>query len=155
MSMGFLMGIDIFHGYGFGTVKPSGFVPVAISTSARDPTVRVNSPSPWFMGMAAQPGSTRRAHHRSDTTRHPGNQKLNYEWVKTLRIQKRSKEIHTYQRSSGDMLGLRRGAAQRRIIAPTNNWRSLGATPRPGRLRLSSLRRCEALGSTHPPRALT
>jgi hypothetical protein len=25
------MGIDIFHGYGFGTVKPSGFVPVAIS----------------------------------------------------------------------------------------------------------------------------
>jgi hypothetical protein len=27
----FLMGIDIFHGYGFGTAKPSGFVPVAIS----------------------------------------------------------------------------------------------------------------------------
>jgi hypothetical protein len=25
------MGIDIFHGYGFGTVKPSRFVPVAIS----------------------------------------------------------------------------------------------------------------------------
>jgi hypothetical protein len=32
MGMGFLMGIDIFHGYGFGTAKPSGFVPVAIST---------------------------------------------------------------------------------------------------------------------------
>jgi hypothetical protein len=32
MGTGFLMGIDIFHGYGFGTVKPSGFVPVAIST---------------------------------------------------------------------------------------------------------------------------
>jgi hypothetical protein len=31
MGTGFLMGIDIFHGYGFGTVKPSGFVPVAIS----------------------------------------------------------------------------------------------------------------------------
>ena len=31
MGMGFLMGIDIFHGYGFGTAKPSGFVPVAIS----------------------------------------------------------------------------------------------------------------------------
>jgi hypothetical protein len=31
MGMGFLMGIDIFHGYGFGTTKPSGFVPVAIS----------------------------------------------------------------------------------------------------------------------------
>jgi hypothetical protein len=26
------MGIDIFHGYGFRTAKPSGFVPVAIST---------------------------------------------------------------------------------------------------------------------------
>jgi hypothetical protein len=33
MGMGFLMGIDIFHGYGFGTAKPSGFVPVAISNS--------------------------------------------------------------------------------------------------------------------------
>jgi hypothetical protein len=33
MGTGFLMGIDIFHGYGFGTAKPSGFVPVAISTS--------------------------------------------------------------------------------------------------------------------------
>jgi hypothetical protein len=28
----FLMGIDIFYGYGFGTAKPSGFVPVAISS---------------------------------------------------------------------------------------------------------------------------
>jgi hypothetical protein len=27
------MGIDIFHGYRFGTAKPSGFVPVAISNS--------------------------------------------------------------------------------------------------------------------------
>jgi hypothetical protein len=35
MGTGFLMGIDIFHGYGFGTVKPSGFVPVAISTGDR------------------------------------------------------------------------------------------------------------------------
>jgi hypothetical protein len=34
MGTGFLMGIDIFHGYGFGTVKPSGFVPVAISRQA-------------------------------------------------------------------------------------------------------------------------
>jgi hypothetical protein len=31
MGTGFLMGIDIFHGYGFGTAKPNGFVPVAIS----------------------------------------------------------------------------------------------------------------------------
>jgi hypothetical protein len=28
------MGIDIFHGYGFGTAKPSGFVPVVISRQA-------------------------------------------------------------------------------------------------------------------------
>jgi hypothetical protein len=32
MGMGFLMGIDIFHGYGSGTVKPNGFVPIAISS---------------------------------------------------------------------------------------------------------------------------
>jgi hypothetical protein len=32
------MGIDIFHGYGFGTVKPSGFVPVAISTGGAEVT---------------------------------------------------------------------------------------------------------------------
>jgi hypothetical protein len=31
MGTGFLMGMNIFHGYGFGTAKPSGFVPVAIS----------------------------------------------------------------------------------------------------------------------------
>jgi hypothetical protein len=30
------MGIDIFHGYGFGTAKPSGFVPVAISRPDAD-----------------------------------------------------------------------------------------------------------------------
>jgi hypothetical protein len=35
MGTGFLMGTDIFHGYGFGTAKPSGFVPVAISTLNR------------------------------------------------------------------------------------------------------------------------
>jgi YD repeat-containing protein len=28
----FLMGVNIFHGYGFGIAKPGGFVPVAIST---------------------------------------------------------------------------------------------------------------------------
>jgi hypothetical protein len=33
MGTGFLMGINIFHGYGFGTAKPSGFVPVAISAA--------------------------------------------------------------------------------------------------------------------------
>jgi hypothetical protein len=30
--MGFLMGVNIFRGYGFGIAKPDGFVPVAIST---------------------------------------------------------------------------------------------------------------------------
>ena len=35
MGTGFLMGMDIFHGYGFGTAKPSGFVPVAISSPVR------------------------------------------------------------------------------------------------------------------------
>jgi hypothetical protein len=30
------MGINIFHGYGFGTAKPSGFVPVAISNPCTD-----------------------------------------------------------------------------------------------------------------------
>jgi hypothetical protein len=32
MAMNFLMGINIFHGYGFGTAKHNRFVPVAIST---------------------------------------------------------------------------------------------------------------------------
>jgi hypothetical protein len=29
MGMGFLMGVNIFHGYEFGIAKPGGFVPVA------------------------------------------------------------------------------------------------------------------------------
>jgi hypothetical protein len=33
MGTGFLMGVNIFHGYGFGIAKPGGFVPVAISNS--------------------------------------------------------------------------------------------------------------------------
>jgi hypothetical protein len=32
MGTGFLMGVNIFHGYKFGIAKPDGFVPVAIST---------------------------------------------------------------------------------------------------------------------------
>jgi hypothetical protein len=32
MGMSFLMGVNIFHVYGFGIAKPGGFVPVAIST---------------------------------------------------------------------------------------------------------------------------
>jgi hypothetical protein len=31
MGMGFLMGVNFFHGYEFGIAKPGGFVPVAIS----------------------------------------------------------------------------------------------------------------------------
>jgi hypothetical protein len=34
MDTGFLMGVNIFHGYEFGIAKPGGFVPVAISMSA-------------------------------------------------------------------------------------------------------------------------
>jgi hypothetical protein len=34
MGMGFLMGVNIFYGYGFGIAKPGGFVPVAISSSS-------------------------------------------------------------------------------------------------------------------------
>jgi hypothetical protein len=33
MGTSFLMGVNIFHGYGFGIAKPCGFVSVAISTS--------------------------------------------------------------------------------------------------------------------------
>jgi hypothetical protein len=36
MGMGFLMGVNNFHGYGFGKAKPGGFVPVAISTRGND-----------------------------------------------------------------------------------------------------------------------
>jgi hypothetical protein len=32
LGTGFLMGVNIFHGYGFGIAKPGGFVPVAISS---------------------------------------------------------------------------------------------------------------------------
>jgi hypothetical protein len=35
------MGIDIFHGYEFGTSKPSGFVPVAISKPTSDQLTNV------------------------------------------------------------------------------------------------------------------
>jgi hypothetical protein len=35
MGTSFLVGVNIFHGYGFGIAKPSGFVPVAISSCRR------------------------------------------------------------------------------------------------------------------------
>jgi hypothetical protein len=37
MGTGFLMGVNIFHGYGFGIAKPDGFVPVAISNRVAVP----------------------------------------------------------------------------------------------------------------------
>jgi hypothetical protein len=55
MGTSFLMGIDIFHGYGFGTVKPSGFVPVAISST----------------GEAAGPPDSRSAHAARPRGREP------------------------------------------------------------------------------------
>jgi hypothetical protein len=42
------MGIDIFHGYEFGTAKPSGFVPVAIS---RWPAARQPGPNLTRLGI--------------------------------------------------------------------------------------------------------
>jgi hypothetical protein len=33
---GFLMGSNIFHGFGFGTAKPDGFIPGAIPTHAAE-----------------------------------------------------------------------------------------------------------------------
>jgi hypothetical protein len=50
MGTGFLMGIDIFHGYGFKTVKPSGFVPVAISTLLRH-CCNIFSPLPLLFSI--------------------------------------------------------------------------------------------------------
>jgi hypothetical protein len=54
MGTGFLMDIDIFHGYGFGTVKPSGFVAVAISTP-RSPRVLPLPETAFFSGGARSP----------------------------------------------------------------------------------------------------
>jgi hypothetical protein len=36
MGTGFLMSVNIFHGYGFGIAKPGGFIPVAISMHGAD-----------------------------------------------------------------------------------------------------------------------
>jgi hypothetical protein len=36
IGTGFLMGVNIFHGYGFEIAKPSGFIPVAISSHRND-----------------------------------------------------------------------------------------------------------------------
>jgi hypothetical protein len=71
MGTGFLMGIDIFHGYGFGTAKPSGFVPVAISK--RDLDV-VQGPLPLLLGAAGtQPRPTAGGHpHASSSFRCSG-----------------------------------------------------------------------------------
>jgi hypothetical protein len=49
MGTGFLMGIDIFHGYGFGRAKPSGFVPVAISSEAA--TCMRKAPKDYNFGL--------------------------------------------------------------------------------------------------------
>jgi hypothetical protein len=44
MGIGFLMGIDIFHGYEFGMAKPSGFVPIAISSPCSLPDANIAVP---------------------------------------------------------------------------------------------------------------
>jgi hypothetical protein len=51
MGTGFLMGVNIFHGYGFGIAKPGGFIPVAISSWV--PTVGALTSGPaWMFGGA-------------------------------------------------------------------------------------------------------
>jgi hypothetical protein len=66
------MGVNIFHGYGFGITKPDGFVPVAISTQASlalkpsgrprsDPSIcRSNGHQPTTTTSRAQPNSNQR-----------------------------------------------------------------------------------------------
>src|SRR5688572_16727144 len=60
------MGVNIFHGYGFGIAKPSGFVPVAISrlvkgssiikpTSARSLIDSDGDTTPRLPSRASQP----------------------------------------------------------------------------------------------------
>jgi hypothetical protein len=45
MGTGFLMGVNIFHGYGFGIAKPGGFVPVAISIRDHMSVIYNSSPT--------------------------------------------------------------------------------------------------------------
>jgi hypothetical protein len=47
MGTGFLMGVNIFHGYGFGIAKPDGFVPVAISMLDADVRLRKTFRKCW------------------------------------------------------------------------------------------------------------
>jgi hypothetical protein len=47
------MGVNIFHGYGFGIAKPGGFVPIAISSQA---TFALNAPAIWSVGAAIWSG---------------------------------------------------------------------------------------------------
>jgi hypothetical protein len=69
MGTGFLMGINIFHGYGFGTAKPSGFVPVAIS-SRSILSLSAQSRRPWSHPSTCLP-QLRRLHHRGEEQRRP------------------------------------------------------------------------------------
>jgi hypothetical protein len=68
------MGIEIFHGYGFGTAKPSGFVPVAISTY--DPAVPARHDGQCGQKWAGSNGGGRRAGaavtSSAKLTSHPG-----------------------------------------------------------------------------------
>jgi hypothetical protein len=61
MGTGFLMGVNIFHGYGFRIAKPGGFVPVAISmppplplrpSTGRQENLRVRRRSASAFGFA-------------------------------------------------------------------------------------------------------
>jgi hypothetical protein len=45
MGMGFLAGVFFLRGYGFGQVIPSGFLPIAISSSAGTGVCKFSGPS--------------------------------------------------------------------------------------------------------------
>ena len=57
MGTGFLMGVNIFHGYGFGIAKPGGFVPVAIS-SRSTPVGRCRTRSTKWLDLLGCAGAT-------------------------------------------------------------------------------------------------
>ena len=74
MGTGFLMGVNIFHGYGFGIAKPGGFVPVAIST--HDPAAPAWRDGQYGQKWAGSNGGGRRAGaavtSSAKLTSHPG-----------------------------------------------------------------------------------
>jgi hypothetical protein len=53
------MGVNIFHGYGFGIAKPGGFVPVAISTACMADACPEAAPAPSGVDLSAAAAAAR------------------------------------------------------------------------------------------------